>query len=54
MSRIVRIARAWHAARADAGYTGFGLPESIGGRPGALIEEIIFPARAGESSDGPG
>ena len=39
---IVRIARAWHAARADAGYTGFGLPESIGGRPGALIEEIIF------------
>ncbi len=39
---IVRTARAWHAARADAGYTGFGLPESIGGRPGALIEEIIF------------
>jgi alkylation response protein AidB-like acyl-CoA dehydrogenase len=41
-AEIVRIARAWQAARADAGYAGFGLPESIGGRPGALIEEIIF------------
>ena len=41
-TEIVRIARAWQAARADAGYTGFGLPESIGGQPGALIEEIIF------------
>jgi alkylation response protein AidB-like acyl-CoA dehydrogenase len=41
-AEIVRIAKAWQAARADAGYAGFGLPASIGGRPGALIEEIIF------------
>jgi alkylation response protein AidB-like acyl-CoA dehydrogenase len=41
-AEVVQLARAWQAARADAGYAGFGLPQSIGGRPGALIEEIIF------------
>ncbi|MET0987480.1 MAG: acyl-CoA dehydrogenase family protein [Steroidobacteraceae bacterium] len=41
-TEVVQIARAWQAARADAGYAGFGLPASIGGRPGALMEEIIF------------
>jgi alkylation response protein AidB-like acyl-CoA dehydrogenase len=39
---IVRLARCWHAARADAGYAGFGLPRSIGGRPGPMMEEVIF------------
>ena len=39
---IVRLARCWHAARADAGYAGFGLPKSIGGRPGPMMEEVIF------------
>jgi alkylation response protein AidB-like acyl-CoA dehydrogenase len=41
-AEITRMARAWQAARADAGYAGFGLPESIGGRPGSALEEIIF------------
>jgi alkylation response protein AidB-like acyl-CoA dehydrogenase len=39
---VVRIARAWQAARANAGYAGFGLPASIGGRPGSMMEEVIF------------
>jgi alkylation response protein AidB-like acyl-CoA dehydrogenase len=41
-AEIVSLARRWQAARADAGYAGFGLPESIGGRPGSMMEEIIF------------
>lgn len=41
-AEVVRVARAWQAARADAGYAGFGLPESIGGRPGSMMEEVIF------------
>jgi alkylation response protein AidB-like acyl-CoA dehydrogenase len=41
-AQIVSLARRWQAARAAAGYAGFGLPESIGGRPGSMMEEIIF------------
>jgi alkylation response protein AidB-like acyl-CoA dehydrogenase len=41
-AEVTRIARAWQAARASAGYAGFGLPESIGGRPGSATEEVIF------------
>jgi alkylation response protein AidB-like acyl-CoA dehydrogenase len=41
-AEVIRIARAWMAARADAGYAGFGLAESIGGRPGSPVEEVIF------------
>ena len=41
-AEVIRIARAWMAVRADAGYAGFGLPESIGGRPGSPVEEVIF------------
>src|ERR1700722_20643773 len=41
-AEVVRLARNWQAARADAGYAGFGLPKSIGGRPGSMMEEIIF------------
>jgi alkylation response protein AidB-like acyl-CoA dehydrogenase len=41
-AEMTRIARAWMAARADAGFAGFGLPESIGGRPGSPMEEVIF------------
>lgn len=39
---VTALARAWQAARADAGYAGFGLPAAIGGRPGPPIEEVIF------------
>ena len=41
-AEVVRLARSWQAARADAGYAGFGLPKSIGGRPGPMMEEVIF------------
>jgi len=41
-AEVVRLARSWQAARADAGYAGFGLPTSIGGRPGPMMEEVIF------------
>jgi alkylation response protein AidB-like acyl-CoA dehydrogenase len=41
-AEVIRVARAWQAARAEAGYAGFGLPESIGGRPQARVEEIVF------------
>jgi len=41
-AEVVRLARRWQAARADAGYAGFGLPKSIGGRPGPMMEEVIF------------
>jgi alkylation response protein AidB-like acyl-CoA dehydrogenase len=41
-AEITRVARAWQAARAQAGYAGFGLPASIGGRPGSPMEEVIF------------
>ena len=41
-AEVTRIARAWTAARADAGFAGFGLPAQIGGRPGSPIEEMIF------------
>jgi alkylation response protein AidB-like acyl-CoA dehydrogenase len=41
-AQVAGLARRWQAARADAGYAGFGLPESIGGRPGSMMEEVIF------------
>ena len=41
-AEVTQMARAWQAARAEAGYAGFGLPASIGGRPGPPIEEVIF------------
>jgi alkylation response protein AidB-like acyl-CoA dehydrogenase len=41
-AEVTRIARAWQAARAQAGYAGFGLPAEIGGRPGSPMEEMIF------------
>jgi alkylation response protein AidB-like acyl-CoA dehydrogenase len=41
-AQVAGLARRWQAARADAGYAGFGLPESIGGRPGSLMDEVIF------------
>jgi len=41
-AEVTQIARAWQAARAQAGYAGFGLPVSIGGRPGSPMEEVIF------------
>jgi alkylation response protein AidB-like acyl-CoA dehydrogenase len=41
-AEVTQIARAWQAARAQAGYAGFGLPASIGGRPGSPMEEVIF------------
>ena len=41
-AEVTQIARAWQAARAEAGYAGFGLPASIGGRPGPAMEEVIF------------
>lgn len=39
---VVALARAWQSALATAGYAGFGFPAEIGGRPGALIEQVIF------------
>jgi acyl-CoA dehydrogenase len=39
---VVALAKAWQSALADAGYAGFGFPAAIGGRPGALIEQVIF------------
>jgi len=41
-AEVVRLARAWQAARADFRYAGFGLPAEIGGRPGSALEEVIF------------
>jgi alkylation response protein AidB-like acyl-CoA dehydrogenase len=38
----VRVARAWMAEKAKAGYVGFTLPVSLGGRGGSAIEEVIF------------
>jgi alkylation response protein AidB-like acyl-CoA dehydrogenase len=39
---IARLAQKWQAALADAGYAGFGLPGELGGRPGPLVEQVIF------------
>ncbi len=41
-AEFMRIAKRWQAACADAGFAGFGLPAEIGGRPGPLIEQVIF------------
>jgi alkylation response protein AidB-like acyl-CoA dehydrogenase len=38
----VRLVRAWTLRKAEAGYAGFTLPVSLGGRGGTPIEEIIF------------
>jgi len=38
----VRLVRAWTAEKAKAGYCGFILPRSLGGRGGDPIEEVIF------------
>lgn len=40
------LARRWYAARAEAGYVGFGLPPEIGGRPGGKVEQMIFDQEA--------
>ena len=41
-TEFMRLAKRWQAACADAGFAGFGLPAEIGGRPGPLIEQVIF------------
>jgi alkylation response protein AidB-like acyl-CoA dehydrogenase len=38
----VRLMRGWSAEKAKAGYCGFTLPQSLGGRGGDPIEEVIF------------
>jgi alkylation response protein AidB-like acyl-CoA dehydrogenase len=39
---LCQLARAWQAAKADAGYAGFGIPKELGGRGGEYIDEAIF------------
>lgn len=39
---LVRLTRAWTAHKADAGYVGFTIPQSLGGRGGTALEEVIF------------
>lgn len=41
-AEFMQLAKKWQAACADAGFAGFGLPAEIGGRPGPLIEQVIF------------
>jgi alkylation response protein AidB-like acyl-CoA dehydrogenase len=41
-AELLRLTRAWTAHKADAGYVGFTLPQSLGGRGGTPLEEVIF------------
>lgn len=39
---VVALMRGWQAAKYDAGFDGYGMPEAFGGKPGTMIESVIF------------